>query len=57
MNNHSNWMMLAVVVVAFVAGYAVVSFAVRKFKEGARRPGPDDEDQKRPGPTSEDRWR
>jgi len=40
MTNHWNLMMLAVVVVAFIAGYAVVSFAVRKFKEGARRPGP-----------------
>jgi hypothetical protein len=57
MTNHSNLLMLAVVVVAFIAGYAVVSFAVKKFKEGARHPGLDDQDDKRPGPTSEDRWR
>lgn len=61
MNNLSTTMIIAIMVVTFIAGYAVVSFAVRKFKEGARVGKPhtpiDDEDQKRPGPTSEDRWR
>jgi len=57
MNGLSNFMIVAIVVVGFIAGYAIVSFAVRKFKEAAQRPGPDDEDSKRPGPTSEDRWR
>jgi hypothetical protein len=62
MNNLSTPMIIAIMVVTFIAGYAVVSFAVRKFKEGARegKPHPmpiDDEDEKRPGPTSEDRWR
>jgi hypothetical protein len=54
-------MIVAIVVVTFIAGYAVVSFVARKFKEGARggkpHPTPLDEDEKRPGPTSEDRWR
>ena len=57
MKDHSTWMMIAVVVVAFIAGYAVVSFAARKFKEGTERPPPDDQNQGPPGPTNEDRWR
>jgi flagellar basal body-associated protein FliL len=57
MTNHSNWLMLAVVVVTFIAGYAVVSFAVKKFKEGTQRPPSDAQDQRQPDPTNEDRWR
>lgn len=61
MNGLSNFMILAIMVVTFIAGYAVVSFVMRKFKEGAREgkphPTPIEEDEKRPGPTSEDRWR
>jgi hypothetical protein len=45
--------MLAVVVVTFIAGYSIVSFVVRKWKEG---PGNPSLKQGRPGSnsTSED---
>ena len=46
--------MLAVVLVAFIAGYSIVSFVARKWKEG---PGNSSlKNQGRPGsdPTSED---
>ena len=41
MTGQSNLIMLAVVVVAFIAGYSIVSFVVRKWREGAgyRSPG------------------
>jgi hypothetical protein len=44
--------MLAVVLVAFIAGYSIVSFVVRKWKEG---PGsPSLKNQGRPGSDSTD---
>ena len=46
---------VAIVIVAFIAGYSVVSFIVRKLKEGPLNPeliGPHPKD---PHPISEDR--
>ena len=34
----SNLIMLAVVLVAFIAGYSIVSFVARKWKEGPGNP-------------------
>lgn len=49
MTGQSNLIMLAVVVVAFIAGYSIVSYVVRKWKEGPGHPshknqGPQDHD-------------
>jgi hypothetical protein len=38
MTEHSRLLILAVVLVAFIAGYAVVSYVVRKLKEGPFNP-------------------
>ena len=54
MTDHSTLMMFAVLVVAFIAGYSVISYAVRKFKEGAAHPAPRDQDRTDSDPTSND---
>jgi len=38
MTEYSRLLILAVVLVAFIAGYAVVSYVVRKLKEGPFNP-------------------
>jgi flagellar basal body-associated protein FliL len=43
MTGQSNLIMLAVVVVAFIAGYSIVSFVVRKWKEGPGHPSHKDQ--------------
>jgi hypothetical protein len=53
MTDRPELMMFAVLLVAFIAGYAVVSYVVRKYKEGPGDPGRNDRDQKDPNPTTE----
>ena len=55
MIGQSNLIMLVVVVVAFIAGYSVVSFVVRKWQEGPGYRPP----REQPGEnsTSEDKFR
>lgn len=52
MNDGSDLMMLAVVVVAFIAGYSIVSYVVRKLKP-SQTPS-NDPGQKGSTPTTED---
>jgi hypothetical protein len=52
MTDGPNWMMLAVVVVAFIAGYSVVSYVVRKLKIG--KPPLDSQSHKDSNPPTED---
>jgi hypothetical protein len=54
MTGQTNWTMFAVVVVAFIAGYAIVSFVVGKLREGAGPASP--RDQTGENSTSEDRF-
>ena len=51
MTDYSPAMMIAVIVVAFIAGYSIVSYAVRKFRE-AGRAGRVDQDQQGPQSTN-----
>jgi flagellar basal body-associated protein FliL len=52
MKDHSGWVMLVVMIVTFIAGYSVVSFAVRKFKEATAKPGPDEQDRQLSNPAT-----
>jgi hypothetical protein len=52
MTGGANLMMLAVVVIAFIAGYSIVSYVVRKLKVG--KPAQDDQSHKESNPTTED---
>lgn len=38
--SNSDWVVVGVVVVAFIAGYAIVSFVANKLKPGNPPPGP-----------------
>ena len=55
MTDHSELMILAVVLVAFIAGYSVVSYVVRKFKVGQLHATLDDQSQKGSDPTTDKR--
>ena len=54
MKGQSNWILLAVLVVTFIAGYSIVSFVVRKWKEGPGRPSLEKQVPPGSNPTSED---
>ncbi len=54
MKGQTNWLMLGVVVVTFIAGYSIVSFVVRKWKEGPGRPSLDKQVPPGSNPTRED---
>lgn len=53
MTDYSPAMMIVVIVVAFIAGYSIVSYAVRKFRE-AGRAGRRDQDQQGSDTTTND---
>jgi len=50
----SNLIMLAVVLVAFIAGYSIVSFVARKWKEGPGNPSLKNQGQPGSDSTTED---
>ena len=54
MRGQTNWILLAVVVVTFIAGYSIVGFVVRKWKEGRGRPSLEKQAPPGSNPTSED---
>ena len=54
MTDHSRLLMLGVVVVAFIAGYAIVSYVVRKLKEGPFNPALTDQSRQGSDPKIED---
>ena len=54
MTGQSNLIMLAVVLVTFIAGYSIVSFVARKWKEGPGNPSLKNQGQRGSDSTSED---